>query len=36
MALREKLYSVDEFWELSQSADDELRRELIEGVVYTM
>lgn len=36
MALSEKLISADAFWDLSHSADDEMRRELIEGVVYSM
>ena len=36
MALREKLISADEFWELSHAAGDELRRDLIEGVICEM
>jgi Uma2 family endonuclease len=36
MALSEKLISADAFWDLSQAADDEMRRELIEGVVHEM
>jgi Uma2 family endonuclease len=34
MALREKIISADEFWEYSQAAEDEMRRDLIEGVIY--
>lgn len=33
MAVREKLISADAFWELAHAAGDELRRDLIEGVV---
>lgn len=37
MVIREKLYTVDEFWELSQQPEyEDQRLELIEGVMYEM
>lgn len=37
MAVQEKLYTVDEFWEIAHLPEnDEKRLELVEGVIYTM
>jgi Uma2 family endonuclease len=37
MTVQEKLYTVDEFWEIAHLPEnDEMRLELVEGVIYTM
>jgi len=37
MTIQEKLYSIDEFWEIAHLAEnDEKRLELVEGVIYEM